>query len=93
MTSRQKFTSEMQTCVNREMVQTGSKLLRTEAVPGRVTVAFPALHPTVSMYLNSTCIVWMNENETIHSLWLYYIPAKCQALCVLYVGKLRKSTP
>lgn len=50
MTSRQKFTSEMQTCVNREMVQTGSKLLRTEAVPGRVTVAFPALHPTVSMY-------------------------------------------
>ena len=78
MTSRQKCTSEMQTCVNREMVQTGSKLLRTEAVPGRVTVAFPALHPAVSMYSNSICIVWMNENGTIHSLWLYYIPAKCQ---------------
>lgn len=93
MTSRQKFTTEMQTCVNREVVQTGSKLLRTEAVPGLVTAAFLALHPIVSMYSNSICIAWMNENEMIHSFWLYYIPAKCQALSMLYVGKLRKPPP
>lgn len=70
------------------MVQTGSKLLWTEDMPGLSTVAFLALHSIVSLYSNSICIGLMNENEAIHSLWLYYIPHKCQALLMLYIRKL-----
>lgn len=88
MISMQEFISlqDAHLCHQGKWFKQAVSSLRTEAGPALLTLVFPALHSSVSIYANSIiCMGWMNKHETIQSFWICYAPPKCRALLILSI--------